>query len=185
MNSQTLLTGVLLLLGVGFFVANAKLVLDYASYMKRRSSALLVWPSPRPPNYPLALAMGIALGILVFVKIFVLHMQAFGETMMFTYYAYLMPLSRRIGRGFYADGIWADSAFIPYNEVGGISWREGEHQVTLIVVSRLRNLARRLIVPGDKYGAARRLLRDKIGEHEIHFGGTGLDLGGHDERNDA
>ena len=45
------------------------------------------------------------------------------------------------------------------------------------MISRLRNLARRLTVPGDKYGAARRLLRDKIGEHEIHFTGTGLDLG--------
>jgi len=31
--------------------------------------------------------------------------------------------------------------------VGGLTWREGEHQVTLIVISRLRNLARRLIVP--------------------------------------
>jgi hypothetical protein len=47
----------------------------------------------------------------------------------------------------------------------------------------LRNLARRLIVPGDKYGAARRLLRDKIGDREIHLEGTGLNLGGHDERN--
>jgi len=115
----------------------------------------------------------------------VLRMQAFGETMMFAYYAYLMPLSRRIGRGFYEDGIWADTAFIPYNEVGGISWREGEHQATLIVVSRLRNLARRLIVPGDKYGAAKRLLRDKINEHIIQFGGAGLDLGARDERDDT
>jgi hypothetical protein len=184
-NSQTLLTGVLLLLGAGFFVANTKLVLDYTRYLRRRSSALLVWPSPRRTNDAVTIGMGVALAILVFVKIVVLHMQAFGETMMFAYYAFLMPLSQRIGRGFYADGIWADSAFIPYNEVGGISWREGEHQVTLIVVSRLRNLARRLNVPGDKYGAARRLLRDKIGEHEIHFSGTGLDLGGHDEREDA
>ena len=47
--------------------------------------------------------------------------------MMFLYFGYLLPLSRRIGRGFYEDGIWADSSFIPYNEVGGISWREGEH----------------------------------------------------------
>ena len=66
-------------------------------------------------------------------------------------------MSLRIGRGFYEDGIWADSVFIPYNEVGGISWREGEHEVTLVVISRLRNLARRLKVPGDKYGEARRL----------------------------
>jgi hypothetical protein len=104
---------------------------------------------------------------------------------MLVYYCYALPLSLRIGRGFYEDGIWADNAFIPYQEIGGISWREDEHQVSLVVISRLRNLARRLNVPGDKYGAARRLLRDKIGEHAIHFSGTGLDLGLHDERDEA
>ena len=71
---------------------------------------------------------------------------------------------------------------MPYPEIGGISWREGEHTVTLVVISRLRNLARRLVVPAEHYGAARRLLRDKIGEHAIQFGGTGLDLGVQDER---
>jgi hypothetical protein len=42
----------------------------------------------------------------------------------------------------------------------------------------LRNLARRLTVPGDKYGAARRLLRDKVGDKTVK--GTGLGLGGDD-----
>ena len=135
--------------------------------------------------YEILGAIGVALGFLVFYKLVFSHQQAFGETMMFLYYAYLMPLSRRIGRGFYEDGIWADSTFIPYNEVGGISWREGEHAVSLIVISRLRNLARRLAVPLEHYGAARRLLRDKIGQSAIHFTGTGLDLGEHDERDEA
>ena len=170
---------ILLLLGAGFVIVNARVLREYARYLRRRSHALLVWPAPKPPQYTLSLAIGVALGVLVFYKIVFAHRQAFGETMMFIYYAYLLPLSRRIGRGFYEDGIWADTAFIPYEEVGGISWREGEHQVTLVIVSKLRNLARRLIVPGDKYGAARRLLRDKIGDHEISFGG-GLDLGGSD-----
>jgi len=165
---------ILLLLGAGFVVVNARVLIQYSHYLRRRSRALLIWPPPRPPQYSLSLAIGVALGLLVFYKLVFLRRQAFGETMMFIYYAYLMPLSRRIGRGFYEDGIWADSAFIPYDEVGGVSWREGEHQVTLVIISRLRNLARRLIIPGDKYGAARRLLRDKIGEHTIHFEG-GLD----------
>jgi hypothetical protein len=106
--------------------------------------------------------------------------------MMFLYYGYVTPLlSRRIGRGFYEDGIWTNSGFIPYNEVGGISWREGKQSVTLVVISRLKDLARRLIVPLEYYGAARRLLREKIGEHEIHFSGTGLNLGERDERDEA
>lgn len=185
MKVQPLLTGILLLLGVGFLVANARLLLEYLRFRRRRRGALLIWPSPKPPYYGMALAIAVALGLLVFFKLVVIRRQAFGETMMFLYYAYMLPLSLRIGRGFYADGIWADSTFIPYNEVSGISWREGEHEATLILISRLRNLARRLVVPGDKYGEARRLLRDKIGEHEIHFSGTGLDLGAHDERDEA
>jgi hypothetical protein len=184
-NVQPILAAILLLLGIGFLIANARLVLEYIRYLRRKPGALLVWPSRKPPYYGMALAIGVVLGLLVFYKIVYLRQQAFGEIMMFVYYAYLMPLNRRIGRGFYEDGIWLDSAFIPYNEIGGISWREGEHEVSLIVISRLRNLARRLIVPGDKYGAARRLLRDKIGEHAIHFTGTGLDLGAHDERDEA
>ena len=180
-----LLTGVLAVLGVGFLAANLKLAYDYARYLRRRRGALLTWRSPKPPQYAFALGLGVALGLLVFAKLVLLHRQAFGESMMFLYYAYFFPMSLTIARGFYEDGIWAESAFIPYNEVGGISWREGKNQATLIVISRLRNLARRLVVPGDKYGAARRLLRDKIGDHSIHFTGTGLDLGEHDERDNA
>jgi len=183
--SVDVLTGTLYVLGAGFLVANLKLLLEYFTYLRRRRSALLIWLAPKPPQYGFMLTLGVALGLLVVAKVFFIHRQAFGETMMFAYYAYFFPMSRGIRRGFYEDGIWADSAFIPYNEVGGISWRETENQITLIIISRLRNLARRLIVPGDKYGAARRLLRDKIGEHAIHFGGTGLDLGDHDERDQA
>jgi len=180
-----LLTGVLALLGIGFLAANLKLAYDYVRYLRRRGSALLTWRNPKPPQYAFALALGVALGLLVFAKLVFLHRQAFGESMMFLYYAYFFPMSLTIGRGFYEDGIWAETTFIPYNEVGGISWREGEHNVSLIVISRLRNLARKLAVPLEHYGAARRLLRDKIGEHEIHFFGTGLDLGAHDERDEA
>ena len=179
------LTGSLLLLGFGFLVANVKLAFDYVRFLRLRRSALLIWRTPKPPYYTFGLGLGVALGLLVFAKLVLLHRQAFGESMMFLYYAYFFPMSLTIGRGFYEDGIWAETTFIPYHEVGGISWREGEHQVTLVVISRLRNLARRLIVPGDKYGAARRLLRDKIGEHVIHFTGTGLDLGAHDERDEV
>ena len=172
---------ILILLGAGFLVANTRLVFEYIRFLRRRRGALLTWRGPNPPYYGFALAIGVALGMLVFYKLMI-RREVFGELMMFVYYAYLFPLSRRIGRGFYEEGIWADTTFIPYNEVGGVSWREGERDVTLVIISRLRNLARRLSVPGDKYGAARRLLRDKIGEHAIHFTGMGLDLGEHDER---
>lgn len=182
---MTVLTTVLLALGAGFMVANTRLLLEYLRFRTRKRSAVLTWPSPKPPYYGTALALGVVLGLIVFYKLVFTHQQAFGETMMFLYYGYLLPLSRRIGRGFYRDGIWADSGFIPYDQVGGISWREGEHSVALVILSKVKSLARVLPVPIEHYGAARRLLRDKIGEHAIHFTGTGLDLGGHDKRDDA
>jgi hypothetical protein len=182
---QALLSGILLLLGVGFLAANAQLLLEYRRFLARRRGALLVWPGPRPERDAAGLALGVVLGLLICYKLLVVHRQAFGEIMMFLYYAYMVPLSRRIGRGFYEDGIWSDTDFIRYQEVGGISWREGEQQVTLVVISRLRSLARRLTVPGESYGAARRLLRDKIGEHVIRLDAPGLDLGGRDDRDEV
>jgi len=182
---QPLVSRVLLLLGIGFLVANARLLSQYFRYWRRRSRTLLIWPGPTPPYYGMGLAIGVVLGLLLLYKLFVVRQHAFGEGMMFLYYGYLVPLSRRIGRGFYEDGIWADSAFIPYEQIGGITWREGPHAVSLIVIERSRNLARRLAVPAQYYAAARRVLRDKIGEHAIQFAGTGLQLDGHDAREDA
>ena len=65
--------------------------------------------------------------------------------------------------------------------IGGLAWRE-EEQPTLVMMHRMRAFARSLAVPQSYYGAARRLLRDKIAAHDIHFTGKGLDLGVHDER---
>jgi hypothetical protein len=93
----------------------------------------------------------------------------------------------KIGRGFYADGIWTEAGFVPYSSIGGLSWKEGDQgeQVTLVMMYRMRAFARRLVVPWPYYGAARRLLRDKITAHDIHFTGKALDLGLHDERDDV
>ena len=96
---------------------------------------------------------------------------------MFLYYAYAIPLSLRIARGFYDEGIWVDSGFVPYSQIGGLTWREGD-DVTLVVIDRVGRFARRLVVPHRYYGEARRLLRDKIATHDIHFTGKSLDLGG-------
>ena len=182
------LSRLLFMLGVGFLLANLRLFFQFIRFLRLKSSAVLVWPGKRPPFYPLLLVLGATLSVLIIYKLAFLRLhptRVFGESMMLVYYGYAMPLSLKIGRGFYEDGIWADSGFIKYNEVGGISWREGKETVSLIVISRLRSLARRLAVPPQYYGAARRLLRDKIGEHEIHFSGTGLDLGEQDERDQA
>ena len=178
---------ILLVLGIGFLVANVRIAVDAFKFLRRRSSALLTWKGPRPRYYGMQLAMGVLLGFLLLYDILVLHRpapQIFGISMMFLYYGYLVPLSRRIARGFYADGIWSESGFVPYWKIGAVSWREGE-EIALVIVSRLRHLARRLVVPGVHYAAARRLLRDKIAAHDIQLMHTGLELGAHDERDDV
>ena len=95
-----LVTGALLLLGFGFLIANAKLAFDYARFLKRRRSALLTWRIPKPPQYTFALGLGVALGVLVFVKLVFIRRQAFGEAMMFVYYGYALPLSTRFARSY-------------------------------------------------------------------------------------
>lgn len=185
----------LLLLGVGFLVANVRAGIDALRFLRRRSSAVLTWRGPKPRYYGMQLALGVVLGLLLAYHILNVMRtdpllrgrfapQLFGISMMFVYYGYLVPLSRRIGLGFYADGIWSESGFVPYWRIGAVSWREGE-EIALIIVSRLRNLARRLVVPGVHYGAARRLLREKIAAHDIQLIHTGLELGAHDERDDV
>ena len=181
---------ILLLLGVGFLIANVRIGVEGIRFLKRRSSAILTWRGPKPRYYGMQLGLGVVLGLLLLFnawrayRLRQLTPQLFGVGMMFLYYGYAMPLSQRIGRGFYADGIWSESGFVPYWKIGAVSWREGP-ETALVIVSRLRNLARRLIVPGVHYAAARRLLRDKIAAHDIHFTGTGLDLGERDERDQA
>lgn len=185
----------LLMLGVGFLVANLRMGIDALNFLRRRSSALLTWRGPRPRYYGLQLALGVVLGVLLAYHIINVMRatpefrgrfapQLFGVSMMFVYYGYLVPLSRRIGRGFYADGIWSESGFVPYWKIGAVSWREGE-EIALVIVSRLRSLARRLVVPGVHYGAARRLLREKIAAHDIQLLHTGLELGAHEEIDDV
>lgn len=173
-----------LLFGVGFLGANLYVLWQLLAYLRRRRSALLVWEAEKPRYYGLNLGLGALFGALLALDVFVLRRpvaQLFGEVMMCTYYGYAFPMSTRIARGFYGDGVWADSGFMPWTQISAVSWKEGP-TVTLVMVSRVRSIARRLTVPGPLYGEVRRLLRDRIAAHEIHIGGAGLDLGSRDER---
>jgi hypothetical protein len=182
-----ILPRILFIFGLGFFLANVRLLFQFIRFSRIKSSALLTWPGRKPPMYWLLLIIGAVLSVLIVYKLAVLRQhpfQVFGETMMLVYYGYAFPLSLRIGRGFYEDGIWSDGGFMPYSHIGGLTWREGD-QITLVLMHRVRAFARRLVVPERHYGAARRLLRDKIAAHDIHFTGKSLDLGLHDERDDV
>ena len=175
---------VLYLFGIGYFIANLLVVVDLVRFRRRNRQALLTWPSPRPPFYRLNLAIGVALGVLIVVRLVVQHRpptELLGETMMCLYYGYAVVLRRRIRRGFFQEGVWSDSVFMRWGQIEGVSWRETK-DVTLVLVMRGRELARTLRVPGGVYGEARRVLREKVAAHDIHIRGMGLDLGVRDER---
>ena len=172
------------LFGFGFLIANVRLGALLWAYRRRMRSALLVWPGEKPKYYGFSLALGVVLGILLIIEAFVLMRSPrsiFGEAMMFIYYGYMFPLSTRIRRGFYGDGVWSDSGFMNWSEISAVSWKE-EPTVTLVLISHVKSIARRLDVPGHLYGQARRLLRDRVQAHDINMGGAGLDLGTRDER---
>lgn len=171
----------LFVLGLGFLGANLKVTADLVRYYRRKRSAVLTWRSPRPRYYRFHILLAVTLGLLLAAKLVRQQAdQAFGEAMMFVYYGCAFPLSTRILRGFYDDGIWADGGFMRWAQISALSWKE-EGRITLILISHFRNIARRLEVPAHLYGQARRVLRDKIRDHAIQIGGAGLDLGSRDD----
>lgn len=193
MTLDALLDQILLLFGVGFFIANVRAGLELFRWQRRRRQALIVWPAPKPPFYAMSLGIGVMLGLLILLKAYLALRGApplsewfrrfvtdtFGELMMFVYFGYMLPLSTRITRGLYADGLWTDTGFMSYEQVGGISWRDG----TLVVISRHKSLARRMEVPPIALGELRRHLRDKISSHDIEMDeGPGIHLGARDAR---
>lgn len=193
MTLAALLDQILLLFGVGFLVANLRVGLELVRWRRRRRHALIVWPAAKPPFYALSLGIGVMLGLLILLKAYLalagnpplaewfrrFTSNAFGELMMFVYFGYMLPFSTRITRGLYADGLWTDTGFMRYEEVGGISWRGG----TLVVIARHKSLARRMAVPSGALGEFRRHLRDKISSHDIEMDeGPGIHLGARDAR---
>jgi len=183
MALQDLLQRILFLFGIGFFIANLIVFVDLVRFRMWRGSALLVWQGEKPKFYGFSLALGVMLGLLFVFKLVVQHRPVatlLGELMMFLYYAYLLPLRTRISRGFYRQGIWSDTGFMKWAQISAVSWKE-EGSITLVLISHFRQIAKRLQVPGNLYGQARRLLRDQVKAHAIHIGGAGLDLGSRDE----
>lgn len=182
-----LLPRLLLLFGVGFLIANLRAIYLHVQYWGRRRSAMLLWAGPRPPFLGMQVGIAVALGFLIAYNLFFRLPPLetlFGEAMMFVYYGYAVPMSARIQRGFYRQGVWCDRGFVSYGRIGGLTWREGKDPLLLLAVGGA-GTARSLRVPGQHYGAVRRLLRDLIAEHAITLSGRGLDLGLKDEREDA
>ncbi len=178
---------VLFLFGVGFLGANLVSLYEWLQDWRRRKDAILVWRMPPPRFSFLPMAIAVALGALIVYKLVALEwpvQRLFGEGMMLAYYGYLYPLGVRAKRGFYEQGVRLDRGFLSWRDISGLTWREGPPPVLVAACGR-RERAGLLTVPPDQFGAARRVLRDRIAAHQIHYTHPPLDLGGHDARNDV
>ena len=67
---------ILLALGVLFVIVNVRVGAQVISWWRRRARAVVVWPSPKPPFYAINLAIGVLLGILLFVSAYLLRPTA-------------------------------------------------------------------------------------------------------------
>jgi hypothetical protein len=127
-SPEILLPRILILFGVGYLGANLVLIADLLRYRLRKRTALLTWQNPKPRYYGVSLLLGVALGFLIAFKLFGQRRppsNVFGEAMMFVYYGYTFPLTTRIARGFYQDGIWSDTGFMPWGQIAAVSWESG------------------------------------------------------------
>jgi len=174
------------LFGVGFLAANLFAARVCVQDWRRRRDAILAWRMPPPRYAAVPVLISVGLGLLIVYKLVVLEWHVrrlFGEAMMLTYYGYLYPLSLRLPRGFYEQGVRLDRGFAAWPAITGLTWRHEEPPV--LIVAHTHEGAGRLTVPLEHLGAARRVLRDRIAAHQIHFTPGPLDLGGHDERQDV
>src|SRR5262245_58763682 len=132
---------VLLLFGIGFLVADIIVALELVRFHRNKRTALLIWPRPKPDYYWANILLGIIRGLLIVAEVLLKRptYSLFGEAMMFIYYLCLYPLRARIPRGFFANGVWSDTSFMRWSEISVVSWKE-ERQITLILISRARNL---------------------------------------------
>jgi hypothetical protein len=178
---------VLFVFGVGFLGANLVSLYEWRQDWRRRKDAILVWHLPPGRFGFLPMAIAVALGVLIVYKLVALQwpvQRLFGEGMMLAYYGYLYPMGLRAKRGFYEQGVRLDRGFLPWGDINGLTWREGPPLV-LVAASGRRERAGLLTVPPDQFGAARRVIRDRIAAHQIRYTHPPLDLGGHDEREDV
>jgi hypothetical protein len=80
---------------------------------------------------------------------------------MAAYFILMVPLCQNIRLGFYDQGVWADTGFLPYANIGRIAFRETP-EIVLILLPRGRSGSFRLPVPPEEYGAVRKMLEEKI-----------------------
>jgi hypothetical protein len=167
--SETMLSLVLLALGVYFSVLLGRGLAGYAKFRRVRPTALLTWPVQPPPHLPVLLALGVLAAAVALLNSYLNRPfpHVMSQAVMALYFILMVPLSLRIHLGFYRDGVWADTGFLPYGKIGRMAFRETP-EIVLLLVPRGRTRSVRLPVPPEEYGAVRKVLEEKRREGLVH-----------------
>ena len=162
-SNETAISVVLLGLGLYFLVLLIRGLRGYLLFRKVRPTALLTWPVPRSGQFPFLLALGVVATAVTALNAYLdrpLH-HVLSQALMAAYFILMVPLCQNIRLGFYDQGVWADTGFLPYANIGRIAFRETP-EIVLILLPRGRSGSFRLPVPPEEYGAVRKVLEEKI-----------------------
>jgi hypothetical protein len=157
-------------LGLYFAVQLARGIAGYLRYRRLAPTGVLTWPSPRPAQLPWLTLLGVLGAVLAAFNASIgrpLH-HVVGLALMAAYFLGMVPLARRIRLGLYRDGVWAHRGFLRWGDVARIAFVEGP-PIVLLLRPRHGGASYKLPVPGDEYGAVRRILEDKAREGALHL----------------
>ena len=165
--NETILTAVLVGVGVYFSVLLARGIAGYLLFRRVRETALLTWPARSSSYFAIVLGL-VSLGVaLLNTRLDRPFLHLYGQYATAAYFILMVPLSARIRLGLYRDGVWADTGFLPYARIGRMAFRE-QPEIVLLLVPKGRDRSLRLPVPKDEYGAVRKVLEEKIRERAVN-----------------
>jgi hypothetical protein len=169
-SNETVLTIVLLALGVYFSVLNVRGLAGYLRFLRVRPTALVTWAVPRPAHFPLLLLLGVVSAAVAVLNGFMqrpVH-HVIPQGLMSLYFILMVPLSGRIHRGLYRDGVWADAGFLPWAQIGRLAFFE-KPEIVLVLLRRGSSASFRLSVPPAEYSAVRKTLEEQARAHVLNI----------------
>jgi hypothetical protein len=157
-------------LGLYFAVQLARGIAGYLRYREVAPTAIVTWPAPRPAQLPWLTLLGVLGAVLAAFNAWMgrpLH-HVVGLALMAVYFLGMVPLARRIRLGLYRDGVWAHRGFLRWGDVARTAFVEGP-PIVLLLKPRHGGALYKLPVPGNEYGAVRKLLDEKARAGALHL----------------
>jgi len=168
--NDTFLTLGLMALGIYFSVLLLRGLAGYLRFRRVWPTALLTWPVQRPLHFRMLLTLGVVSAAVTLLNLLLGRPlpHVVSQAVMALYFILMVPLSARIHLGFYRDGVWADTGFLPYAQIGRLAFRETP-EIVLILVPRDGSSSFRLPVPPGEYGAVRKMIEEKVRARVLNF----------------